>query len=155
MHPLGTLRCRILVCMGADNPRSAAFFDPPADQSISKCLYQHLLRLHQTFADDPYSRIFVAAGLLSFGNLAVANEILHYLPRSPIVMDQAAGWCPLVPYEALATLLPVPEQYRNVKRWIEGSAESAAVERWLVEQGERLRWDPAAERFVLASPQQC
>lgn len=149
MQPLGALRCRILACIGAENPKLATFFDPPSDRTLDESLRQHLLKLHKMFADDPLSRIFVAAGLLSFGDLACADEILECLPRAPIVTDHGAGWCPLVPYQTLAALLPIPEQHRNVRLWVEGSADAAAVAQWLIENRDQLHWDATIERFTL------
>jgi hypothetical protein len=80
---------------------------------------------------------------------APADEILRYLPRAQIVTDHGAGWCPLVPYQTLATVLPIPEQHRNVRLWIEGSSAAAEVAQWLIENRNRLHWDVTAERFML------
>jgi hypothetical protein len=149
MQPLGTLRLRLLACLQADNPRLATFFDPPADRPIFECLHEHLGKLYEKFSDDPYSRIFVAAGMLTFGDLPRADDILNYLPRSPVVIDHGAGWCALVACETVAAVLPIPPEHRNVRAWIQGSAEASAVTQWLNENRSRLLWNPSTERFKL------
>lgn len=148
MRPLGDLRCRILACLGADNRKLPAFFDPPPDRPIEESLHRHLLKLHEAFAADPDSRRIVAAGLLSFGELARAGEILSQFPREPVVLDHGAGWCPLVAYSTVARLLPLPEEHRDPKRWIQGSADAGALWQWLQSHYDRLRWDSTTERFV-------
>lgn len=149
MRPLGALRCRILACLGADNPRLPAFFDPPEDRPVNECLHRHLLKLHETFAADPDSLRIVAAGLLSFGDLARADEVLSQFPREPVVTDHGAGWCPLVAYSTLARLLPLPEEHRDPRHWIHGSANATALLQWFQAHRNRLRWDSSAEQFVL------
>jgi len=149
MQPLGTLRMRLLACLQADNPKLATFFDPPADCPVFECLREHWARLYKKFSDDPYSRIFVAAGLLTFGDLRYVDDILNNLPRNPVVIDHGAGWCALVPYETVAAVLPIPKEHRNVRGWIQGSADASAVAQWLNENRSRLLWDSSSERFGL------
>jgi hypothetical protein len=149
MQPLGARRCRILACLGADNPKLPAFFDPPRDRPVHEYLHRHLLDLHEKWGDDPDSRRIVAAGLLSFGELTRADEILSRFPPKAIVLDHGAGWCPMVAYTTVAALLPLPEQYRDASRWIEGSADATAVVAWFHTHRDRLRWDSKAEHFVL------
>jgi hypothetical protein len=149
MQPLGALRCRILACLGADNPKLPTFFDPTPDQPLHECLHQHLLKLYDKCAADPESRRIVAAGLLSFGELARADEILSQLPREPMVIDHGAGWCSLIAYSVVATLLPIPEEHGDPRRWIQGSSNAAAVVQWLDTHRSRLRCDSNVEGFVL------
>jgi hypothetical protein len=146
---LGTLRLRLLACLQADDPRVDTFFDPPADRPVLDCLREHWARLYEKFADDPYSQIFVAAGLLTFGDLRCADDILNYLPRTPVVIDHGAGWCALVPYETVAAVLPIPKEHRNVRAWVQGSADASAVAQWLNENRSRLLWDSSREQFGL------
>jgi hypothetical protein len=149
MKSLGVLRCRILACLGADDPKLPAFFDPPCDRPLYKSVYRHLLDLYENWGDDPESRRIVAAGLLSFGDLTRVDEILGQFPHKAIVLDHGAGWCPLVAYSTVAALLPLPDQYRDASRWIEGSADAAGVVAWFRMNQDRLRWDSKAEVFVL------
>lgn len=149
MQPVGTLRLRLLACLQADNPTLATFFDPPADRPILECLHEHWGKLYEKFSDDPYSRIFVAAGLLTFGDLRCVDDILNYLPSSPVVLDHGAGWCALVPYETVAAVLPIPQEQRNVRAWVQGSATASALGQWLNENRSRLQWDSSTERFEL------
>ena len=149
MQSLGTLRCRILSCLGADNPKLAAFFDPPEDRPLADSLQHHLLNLHQAFTYDPESQRIVAAGLLTFGELERAEEILSVFPREPIRMDHGAGWCPLVAYSTVAALLPLPRDNQRAVRWVDGSPEALAVSRWFRAHKDQLRWDESLGKFIL------
>ncbi|HUA61712.1 MAG TPA: hypothetical protein VML19_23355 [Verrucomicrobiae bacterium] len=149
LQQLGNLRCRILACLGADNPRLPAFFDPPEDQPVSDCLHRHLLKLHEAFAGDADSQRIVAAGLLSFGELSRVHEILHLFPAEPTVMDHGAGWCPLIAYSAVSELLPLPKELQDVRRWLQGSTEATHLLQWLQLNYERLSWDGEKKRFTL------
>ena len=148
MRALGNLRCRILSCLGADNPKLPAFFDPPPDEPVADALHRHLLELHGAFADDPESRRIVAAGLLSFGELARAGEILSRFPPEPVVTDHGAGWCPLIAYSAVAELLPLPEELRDARRWTQESACARQLVEWFASNHTRLAWDSGSEHFV-------
>jgi hypothetical protein len=152
MRPLGNLRCRILACLGADNPKLPAFFDPPQNGPMLESLHRHLLKLQQEFAADPDSRRIVAAGLLSLGELARADEILSRFPLHPVAMDHGAGWCPLVAYSAVSELLPLPEELRDARGWVEGSATASGLMQWFHSNYNRLCWDSGSGRFVLNAP---
>jgi hypothetical protein len=148
MRPLGNLRCRILLCLGADNPSRPAFFDPPIAQPIHDGLHRHLLQLHELFSTDSNARRLVATGLLTFGELQRANEILGRFPPTPIITDHGAGWCALIAYRTVAALLPVPSEVRDAAQWFEGSRAAAAVRQWFTEHREQLHWDETGEHFV-------
>jgi len=148
MRPLGNLRCRILACLGADDPKLPAFFDPPPDMPAGEALHRHLLELHDAFGADPDSLRIVAAGLLSFGELDRAGEILSRFPREPITLDHGAGWCGLIAYSAVAELLPLPAELGDVRRWTQESDAAGDVVQWLASNHNRLAWDAAGERFV-------
>ncbi|HTS27322.1 MAG TPA: hypothetical protein VMH81_15705 [Bryobacteraceae bacterium] len=150
MRPLGGMRCRVLSCLGADNPKLASFFDPPPGSALEEELRSYLERLHEA-EEDPTVRRIAAAGLLTLGELRYADEIIRGLPQTPIRLDHGAGWCPLLPYSLAAELLPLPEALTNAKTWIAGTAIEADLMRWFEAHRERLVWDPAAERFVRAS----
>lgn len=148
MHPLGDLRCRILACMFADNPKVPAYFNPATDVPLKVALQQHLHRLLSEFGSDTESRLIFAAGLLTFGRLTMADVILQQLPDERIVLDHGAGWCRVLPYRVVATLLPVPEELSDPAQWIEGTPQAHALRSWFAGHKGHWRWDDTTERFV-------
>jgi hypothetical protein len=148
LRPLGELRCRVLACLMADNPRLPTHFDPPADAPLAEALLEHLSKLLDAFADDTPTRRLLAAGLLTYGRLDMAEVILSELPAAPVVTDHGAGWCALLPSGVVSELLPLPEALHDPRRWVEGSTAAADLRTWFEQHRGRLQWDAAAERFV-------
>src|SRR5262245_57819154 len=101
LRPLGELRCRVLACLMADNPRLPTHVDPPAGAPLADALQAHLTKLFADSGDDAAVRRIVAAGLLTFGRLDMAGVILRELPAAPVVTDHGAGWCALLPYRVV------------------------------------------------------
>lgn len=151
MRPLGNLRCRILLCLGADNPLLSAYFDPLTEQPIHAGLHRHLLRLYVVFGNDLVSRRIVAAGLLTFGELQRVSEILGCFPTTAVATDQGAGWCAMIAYRTVAALLPWPSDLKDAGQWVEGSEVAVAVRRWFAEHRDELHWDARGEHFVCRS----
>jgi len=147
MRPLGATRCRVLSCLGADNPKLATFFNPTPERSIEEALQTYLATLHDT-VKDPYVTRIAAAGLLTFGELSYTEEILLQLPQAPIQLDHGAGWCPLLPYSIVAELLPLPGEFADSRKWTAGSSLETALLQWFRSHREHLVWDPLLSRFV-------
>jgi hypothetical protein len=148
LRPLGELRCRVLACMSAHNPRVPAYFDPPATRPLHDALRNHLQQLYSRYESDSVARLFPAAGLLTFGQLEMAEVVLQSLPAEAVRLDHGAGWCRLLPYRVVADLLPLPEELRDPVQWVEGTPQAEALRSWFARQRDRLRWDPDAERFI-------
>jgi hypothetical protein len=147
MRALGQLRCRVLACMFADNPRTLTHFDPPRSADLGEALRTHLQKWFSATEVSDDARLIIAAGLLTFGSLEAAGFILERLPTEQVTLDHGAGWCSLLPYEAAAALLPIPQAIRNSRKWVEGTPEAQELRRWFAANRSLLAWDPAREVF--------
>jgi hypothetical protein len=139
--PLGFQRFRILDCLGGDWPRAQGYFDPPADTDIFKAFADHVTTLSRLWGTetDPVTVSLLAAARLLTGDLAAADAIVENLPAEPFKL-MGARFCPLAPFHALSAVLPLPADLEDNYRWVEGSAEQAALRIWLAEHRDKLRW---------------
>src|SRR4051812_11883777 len=87
VRSLGELRCRVLACMSADNPRVPAYFDPATPGRLQDALLGHLETIYSASATEPVTRLITAAGLLTLGRLEAAEAILSHLPPERLTLD--------------------------------------------------------------------
>jgi hypothetical protein len=146
---LGEVRCRILMCIGGENPGTPAYFNPPVGSSVSAAFHEHLLRLWRDA--DLLSAPLLAAGLVTYGRREAAEYLITHLPKERIRLDQGAGWCAAYPFQVLAMTLPVPEELSDPSRWTLGDPEGEKLMEWFAGNGERLQWDPDRSRFKVGS----
>jgi len=152
MQPLGWYRGQVLACTLSDNPWLPNYFDPPEGADLNAAFREHLERLWARWLPEATGPQFngmavVAAGLLSYGRLEMADYILGQLPPQPV----RGGYCNSLAVRLAKVLLPLPAELRECGTWVEGSPEAEAVRRWLAEHRSRLVWDPSAERFRFSS----
>ena len=91
-----------------------------------------------------------AARLLS-GDLSGADTILENLPEQPYQLDHGTGYCLIQAQHALSNSLPLPENLRDIGRWLAGSAEQAALGAWLTRHRAELEWDEPRGIYTLSS----
>jgi hypothetical protein len=135
--PLGLQRLRLLGCIAGK-----CKFDPPADANIFDAFRSHIGQLSKRLAreTDPLTVSLLAAARFLTGDLVAANIVLDRLPAHAIELDHGAGSCLVMPLCALSTALPLPANLQETKRWVQGSAEQAALRAWLAEHRDKLHW---------------
>jgi hypothetical protein len=122
MRPLGWQRLFVLWCLNADNPKFPAYFNPEQGTPLYGALRDHLERLfHHSVpsASDEYDSglQILAAGLMTYGRLDMAEYIIFHLPSERIVTDHSAGRCAVFPYIVLKSILPLPEGASRFASW--------------------------------------
>ena len=142
LQPLGLQRLRALDCLGGNTPRAPGFFELAESDDIFAAFRTHTERLSRDWASasDPATVALLATARLLIGDLAAAEVILDHLPAQPIKLDHGAGKCLVLPFHALAAVLPWPADLTDTKRWLAGSAEQTALRDWLAAHRDRLRW---------------
>jgi hypothetical protein len=153
---LGVWRCRVINCLGFDNPQLGHYFNPPPEADLAAAFRAHLQQLWAEYwpgasDNEPISigMAIIAAGLLTYGELPRVDYILNHVPPERIVLDHGCGWCALLAYRITAQLLPLPEEFTEYSSWTQGSPEVAQVKQWLQEHRSRLVWYPEHNRFIL------
>lgn len=154
LEPLGELRCRVLACMNADTGWN--YFNPPESADLNDELLRFLEGkweqwLHEARGPQFNATAVVAAGLLTFGRLEMADYIVANLPPERIKLDHGCGWCNAVAPRIAASLLPLPDRLRAYMEWYEGSALADEVRSWLAANRSRLRWDATRQKCDLAA----
>lgn len=140
--PLGLQRFRLIECLGGNNARLPGWFDFAPGEDMFAAYRTYVARLASEWAhddDDLVVRLVAAARLLA-GERDAARVLVDRLPRVPIVLDHGAGFCPVAPFHALSTALPLPPPLADSKRWLAGTPEQAALRTWLDEHLDKLEW---------------
>ena len=142
LQPLGLQRLRALDCLGGNMPRAPGYFELADGDDIFAAFRAHVERLSRDWASasDPATVTLLATARLLAGDLAAAAVILDHLPPQPIKLDHGAGKCLVLPFHALAAVLPWPKDLADTQRWLAGSAEQTALRAWLAEHRDTLRW---------------
>jgi hypothetical protein len=150
---LGPQRLRLLECLGGNDPRAAGYFAPAPDVDVFGAFRQYVesLSLRWAAERDPLTVSLLAAARLMTGDLAAAGVIVDHLPAEPAKLDHGAGICVVVPLYTLRTVLPLPHDLSDTRRWVAGSAEQAALRRWLSQRGSDLRWVEDAGEYRFAA----
>jgi hypothetical protein len=149
--PLGLQRLRLLDCLEGNSPRAGGYSPIDPEAELFGAFRQYVARTTalRTAERDPIVVSLLAAARLLTGEVAAATVIVDQLPPRPFVPDHGAGFCPLAPLQALRAALPLPAALADIRRWIAGSPEQAALRDWLAEHGGNLRWDEPAGSYHL------
>jgi len=152
LDSLGYPRLRLFRCLGGDRPRLPQYLElAPGEDAL--LAFQRFVEdmIQRCRADeDRVTRALIGAARLLVGELAGADEILDHLPAARIELDHGAGYCLIVPMQALQTALPLPPDLRNA--WlVAGSDEQAALRRWLGRHRSRLVWERTSGQYELAN----
>jgi hypothetical protein len=149
---LGYQRLRLLSCLRGW--RGSSRFEPGPDEDVMIAFREWAVRIVREYAGtagpspDITLALLGAARLLS-GDLCGADVILENLPEQPYQLDHGAGYCLTQPLHALATALPLPLHLQDVRRWLAGSTEQAALRAWLAQHRDELAWDEAGAVYTL------
>lgn len=153
LAPLGSLRLRVLACLGGHDPRVPGYFDVAEDVDVLAAFRAYVERLAQRWASerDPVAVSLLAAGRLLAGDLSAAATILDHLPAQAFALDHGAGICVVVPLHALSAALPLPEDLRDTRQWVAGAPQPRALRAWLDDHRAELRWIDGAGVYRLAA----
>ena len=152
----GRLRCGVLQLLYVEKPGSPYHLPlPPEDANLDEVVLRHLEGIWQRELPRATGPQFnhlavVAAGLLTFGRLEMADYVLENLPPHRIEMDMFAGWGNVFAFRVTAAVIPVPEPLRDHMHWFEGSDTAKAVRAWFAQNRDRLEWNATERRFELA-----
>jgi hypothetical protein len=160
MRSLGYHRLCVLWCINARNPKSPCYFNPPLDAPVYDAMREYLEHLFTRFSSgreatgDKTVLLIIAAGLMTYGRLDMAEFIISHLPSERFVTDHFAGRCVVLPYVIAGALLPLPEELGRMVSWYEvnwvaGIPQADALQAWFAAHRDGLVWDNTAERFVL------
>jgi hypothetical protein len=155
LEPLGWQRLRLVSCL--DSSRGSVHFAPRRDEDPFAAFREWTGKVVSAYGDEtgPGSevlRALLGASRLLTGDIGGADLILDNLPQKPFELDHGAGYCLVLPMNALCAALPLPgPDLRNISRWLAGSAEQAALRTWLQQHKARLRWDEPRGVYTLAS----
>jgi hypothetical protein len=105
-------------------------------------LREELGKLDEDESGDRTSRYILAAGLLAYGNLEMAEVILDN------VSVGARGKAAFFGSNAIRALLPIPEELGGEAGWY-NHVKVEEVRQWLHRHRDDLQWDERAGRHVL------
>jgi hypothetical protein len=106
-------------------------YQPVTAEDPDEGLRRHLESL--TSQSDPFTRFVVAAGLLSYGRIDLAEDLLDCLPEGRGSVRELA--------RALVGLLPAPPH-------LDPLHEPEAFRVWLRQNRDRVHWDPTLGKFI-------
>ena len=155
LEVLGYQRLRLLSCLAGSHSWSP--FEPGPDEDVMMAFREWTAGIVREYAGtagpspDVILALLGAARLLS-GELSGADTILENLPEQPYQLDHGAGYCLVQPLHALSTALPLPPHLKDVRRWLAGSAEQAALRVWLAQHRGALAWDEPRGVYTLPLP---
>jgi hypothetical protein len=151
--PLGYTRLRIVSCLGGDMPSLPQYLQLGASANVFQAFQRFVDRMVQTCADaqDSATRALIGAARLMSGELAGAGEILEHLPATAAKLDHGAGYCLVVPAQALQAALPLPASLRQAPSVLAGSSEQAALRGWLEQQESCLVWEEIRGEYRIAN----
>jgi hypothetical protein len=153
LEPLGRTRWRILGCLGGDIPSFPQYLAVAPGEDVFRAFRSFVQRMIQASAgvDEQPTRALIGAARLFTGDIAGADEILDHLPATPAKLDHGAGYCLVVPTEALQVALPLPASLRIKSCLLAESAEQAALRGWLEQQRSRLVWEETRAEYHIAN----
>lgn len=133
---------RLLDCLGGNDKWAPGYLRVESADDVFAAFRSYVATLSRTWAEerDPAVIVLLAAARVLTGDWAAAHVIVDRLPSHAIQLDHGAGFCPLVPFQTLASALPLPASLRDSTRWLAGSPEETALRTWLANHGEHLRW---------------
>jgi hypothetical protein len=116
-------------------------YTPAVDKDPEEDFYLYLDSLYQQYhatfdaesETDRNALFFLAAGLLSFGKIDVAEDLIDYLPPGRAGIRQLAL--------ALVALFPVPEHFDPLQ-------DPEPIKKWLRQNRDQLDWNPVEGQFV-------
>jgi hypothetical protein len=154
MQSLGPWRWRVLLCtLSHWRAGSPLYFDPPQDADLhQECLlhFERLYEMEEARSNPPKPNVdmaTVAAGLLTFGRLEMAEVVLeNMLPE--FWTDHYCGWCNVLPMVIFDRLLPMSKGICR-SSLAGGRIDIEAARDWLHANQSLLQWDREQERFVL------
>jgi hypothetical protein len=152
---LGTLRLRIVSCLGGDQRWSShaaawtAATRAASDPFAAFRMFAEHVRQACLSATDPRVLSLVAAARLLAGNVDAAEGIVDHFPEHPPRTDHGAGFCLTAPSQALLHALPLPSDLRDTERWRAGSPEQARLRAWLRANRATLAWHPVEGKYTL------
>ncbi len=149
---LGYHRLRLLSCVTPVGPGAKPFSPNPGEDIFAayRVYAQQIAEAWQAEDDlDPVSRSLIAALQLLAGKIDAAGDILNALPAAPVTLDHGAGYCLKVPFEALAAVLPLPQELADSEIWVCGSDIERSLCDWLATHRDRLAWDDQAATYRL------
>jgi hypothetical protein len=151
--PLGYTRLRIVSCLGGDMPRLPQYLNVEPGQNVFEAFRGFVTRMNQTCAADrdPSTRALLGAARLLVGELAGADEILDHLPSAPVKLDHGAGYCLVVPTQALKAALPLPDSLRRAPCLLAGSSEQAELRGWLEQHKSDLAWEESRGEYRIVT----
>ena len=152
LKPLGEFRWRVLACVGSFDRGLRQHFHPSEPSALPESLRLYLdavwAREQPTATGPQFNGLaVVAAGLLTYGRLEMADYVLANMPPHPIELDHGCGWCNVLAFRIAATLLPLPAHLRAYMEWFEGSPTAGEVRSWFTSHRARLRWNNDVEKF--------
>lgn len=152
LAPLGYTRLRILSCLGGDWPKLPQYLKLGPGEDVFQAFRGFVARMIQICAtdEDRTTRALIGAARLLVGELAGANEVIDHLPAMAVKLDHGAGYCLLVPTQALQTALPLPASLREAPRWLAGSSEQEALRAWIEQHESHLVWEETRGEYSFA-----
>jgi hypothetical protein len=125
----------------------------PPGEDVFRAFRAFVQRMIQTSVaiDEQPKRALIGAARLFTGDIAGADEIVDHLPATPVKLDHGAGYCLVVPTEALQMALPLLASLRDRSRLVAWSTEQAALRHWLEQHPSQLAWDEARSQYRIAS----
>ena len=133
LAPLGSQRLRLLDCLGGNNRFAPSYFSPPSGVDVVEAFASYVAELSARWASetDPLAMSLLAAARLLTGDASAARVIVNRLPPTCPKLDHGAGFCLIVPQQALTATLPLPPELADTRRWLADSPEQSALRSWL------------------------
>ena len=151
LQPLGLRRNLLLDCLGANTPQAPGWFDIPPGIDIFAAYSAHITELsrHESWQDDRDTKLLLAAARFLTGEFAGATLIAANLPEYGWAQRFGQRYCPLMPYRTLSAALPLPDGLRPPESWLAGTPQQAALQQWLGEHRDMLRWQETEAIYTL------
>jgi hypothetical protein len=142
-EPLGYTRRRLLSCLGGDIPSFPHYLKLAPGEDVFSAFRAFVQRMIEVCAPDqsPQARTLIGASRLLIGDVSGADEVLDHLQAEPVRFHKGAGYCDIIPLQAMQVALPLPTSLQDWSRWLEGSSEQAALRAWLGLHRRQLAWD--------------
>ena len=152
LSPLGSQRLRLLDCLGGNTRFAPAYFSPPPGVDVVEAFDSYVAELSVRWAreTDPLAMSLLAAARLLTGDASAARVIVNRLPPTYPKLDHGAGFCLIVPQQAITATLPLPPELADTRRWLADSPEQSALRSWLDQHEQQLLWDRSAVVYRLS-----
>lgn len=152
LSSLGSQRLRLLDCLGGNTRFAPSYFSPPPGVDTVDAFDSYVAELSARWDSetDPLAMSLLAAARLLTGDASAARVIVNRLPPTYPRLDHGAGFCLIVPQQALTTTLPLPPELGDTKRWLADSPDQSALRSWLDQHEPQLLWDRSAAVYRLS-----